>query len=318
MSHSDTDSEGFESADDNNEFEENKKAHKEESKNTSSKKTDEKPSVGKNPKDKVISPVEKPDAKAKDKDGQKIEEVKKEISVSNEKKPKESEKIANDFDDNWEWGDDDNDEEEDEKNEENINNINASLPKKKSDFENKPSDLKEHSTSNTNTAPPREIQNPKETESYSAGSGQASKNQWTPWSGMASFLTTATDSVASFTSHVSSVIESNIGIPDPSEIAEQQRQQQTAEKTSDNASIDSNASEKKIAQEREENLLSLGSLMSNVTQISNRVITGGLDTLEGIGKKTMNILQENDPGLMNKRKLLGLDNTKPVLSQVKI
>ena len=47
------------------------------------------------------------------------------------------------------------------------------------------------------------------------------------------------------------------------------------------------------------------------------MITGGLDTLEGIGKKTMTILQDGDPMLMNKRKLLGLDNNeRPVLSQI--
>lgn len=69
-------------------------------------------------------------------------------------------------------------------------------------------------------------------------------------------------------------------------------------------------------QPTEERLLNPGSFVSNVTSIGNRVIAGGLDTLEGIGKKTMTILQENDAGLISKRKLLGLDNEKPVLSQV--
>jgi len=43
------------------------------------------------------------------------------------------------------------------------------------------------------------------------------------------------------------------------------------------------------------------------------VLTGGLDTLETIGKKTMEVLQEGDPGLMKKRALF---SGKPVLSQV--
>lgn len=141
-----------------------------------------------------------------------------------------------------------------------------------------------------------------------------SSSSWTPWSGVVSLLSTASGGVASFTSHVSSVIESNIGIPDPAEIVQQQRaekQQKSMETPAFDAGDDARTDD-----EAKEKLISLGSLVSNVTQISNRVISGGLDTLEGIGKKTMTILQESDPGLMNKRKLLGLDNDKPVLSQV--
>lgn len=48
-----------------------------------------------------------------------------------------------------------------------------------------------------------------------------------------------------------------------------------------------------------------------------KVISGGLDTLETIGKKTMEVLQDGDPGLAKKRALLGLGTgDKPVLSQV--
>lgn len=140
---------------------------------------------------------------------------------------------------------------------------------------------------------------------------------WSPWSGMVSFISTASTGVASFTSHVSSVIESNIGIPDPEKFAQQQREEKTpndsmAIKECDESQVSAEAKQ----QQNEEKLLNLGNFVSNVTSISNRVISGGLDTLEGIGKKTMTILQENDAGLISKRKLLGLDNSKPVLSQV--
>lgn len=141
---------------------------------------------------------------------------------------------------------------------------------------------------------------------------------WSPWSGMVSLLSTASTNVASFTSHVSSVIESNIGIPDPEKFAQQQSHDQDKIETSSQTSSDD--SKTKTTETRqppsEETLLNLGSFVSNVTSISNRVIAGGLDTLEGIGKKTMTIIQENDAGLISKRKLLGLDNQKPVLSQV--
>ena len=61
-------------------------------------------------------------------------------------------------------------------------------------------------------------------------------------------------------------------------------------------------------------------LMSGVSSITrlvettgSKVLTGGLDTLETIGKKTMEVLQEGDPGLKNKRALF---SEKTVLSQV--
>lgn len=43
----------------------------------------------------------------------------------------------------------------------------------------------------------------------------------------------------------------------------------------------------------------LKNLVSGVTQISSKVITGGLDTLEGIGKKTIKIVQENKQFVMD-------------------
>lgn len=132
-------------------------------------------------------------------------------------------------------------------------------------------------------------------------------SSWAPWSGVASLISSASSGVASF-------IESNIGIPDPEELARKQRDEKSASPKDSNSEDPIVAARKQ--EENREKLLNLGSLVSNVTEISNRVISGGLDTLEGIGKKTMTILQENDPGLINKRKLLGMDNERPVLSQI--
>jgi hypothetical protein len=57
--------------------------------------------------------------------------------------------------------------------------------------------------------------------------------------------------------------------------------------------------------------------VSSITRLvettGNRVLTGGLDTLETIGKKTMEVLQEGDPGLKKKRALFA---DRIVLSQV--
>lgn len=45
-------------------------------------------------------------------------------------------------------------------------------------------------------------------------------------------------------------------------------------------------------------------------------MTGGLDTLEAIGKKTMEVLQEGDPGLKKKRAFFMNESEKPNLSQI--
>lgn len=65
-------------------------------------------------------------------------------------------------------------------------------------------------------------------------------------------------------------------------------------------------------------LSSLGSLVSGVSgaleTASSKVLLGGLDTLEVIGRKAMDVIQDGDPGLRKKRALLS--NRKTNLSQV--
>lgn len=288
MSHSDTESDGFESADDND--------------------FDGKPSV-KTPV-KAKSSVKQPEPVQKSaKESETIDKFKA-LDVSNDN--------DGDMDDSWGWGDDDDDEFEfksppvaskfvpEPKTPAQTNTeqqrpetgVGKSLPEPTSPANSSVHESKQETADNAN-----EIENQ-----------SSARSSWTPWSGVVSLLSTASGGVASFTSHVSSVIESNIGVPDPSEIVQQQRAEKQS-KPLDTASSDA-GNDARTDDEAKEKLTSLGSLVSNVTQISTRVISGGLDTLEGIGKKTMTILQENDPGLINKRKLLGLDNDKPVLSQV--
>ncbi|KAG4074190.1 hypothetical protein HA402_015493 [Bradysia odoriphaga] len=126
---------------------------------------------------------------------------------------------------------------------------------------------------------------------------------WTPWGGMVQLLSTAT-------SHVSQVIESGMGVPDPEEIARMQHEEKLKNRENSEQIVTSDT-------RKDEKSMLLGNLMSGVSQIGNRVISGGLDSLESIGKRTMTILQENDPGLLNKRKMLGMmDKDTPVLSQI--
>ncbi|XP_052869934.1 protein FAM114A2 [Anopheles cruzii] len=154
--------------------------------------------------------------------------------------------------------------------------------------------------------------------------GQTSDGQswtgWKPsWGGAAvSFLSSASKSVASITTNITQVIESGIGVPNPEELA--RRQAEAEAKLRADGYVPESEQETIGTTARKapsEDRFGFDQLVSGVTQISSKVITGGLDTLEGIGKKTMTILQENDPGLLNKRKLLGLQPTDGVvLSQV--
>ncbi|XP_058055522.1 protein FAM114A2 [Anopheles bellator] len=161
------------------------------------------------------------------------------------------------------------------------------------------------------------------TSSGGAAGGQTSDGQswtgWKPsWGGAAvSFLSSASKSVASITTNITQVIESGIGVPNPEELA--RRQAETEAKLRADGYVPESEQETSgtTARKPSEDRFGFDQLVSGVTQISSKVITGGLDTLEGIGKKTMTILQENDPGLLNKRKLLGLQPTDGVvLSQV--
>lgn len=60
----------------------------------------------------------------------------------------------------------------------------------------------------------------------------------------------------------------------------------------------------------------VSSITKLVESTGSKVMTGGLDTLEAIGKKTMEVLQDGDPGLKKKRAFFMNDPEKPNLSQI--
>lgn len=83
--------------------------------------------------------------------------------------------------------------------------------------------------------------------------------------------------------------------------------------------------ESKIQEQENQSYSSFGfgNLLSGVSSITklvestgSKVMTGGLDTLEAIGKKTMEVLQDGDPGLKKKRAFFMNDPDKPILSQI--
>lgn len=151
---------------------------------------------------------------------------------------------------------------------------------------------------------------------------------WGGW-GVTSLLSTATESVSTLTTHVSqglsTVLETGIGAPDPEELAwlekkEELKQNKEKKQNETNELSELQHEEEQKCEAESSGLFGFGHLMSGVSSITrlvettgSRVLTGGLDTLETIGKKTMEVLQEGDPGLKKKRALFA-DRT--VLSQV--
>ncbi|XP_067616170.1 protein FAM114A2 isoform X2 [Eurosta solidaginis] len=147
------------------------------------------------------------------------------------------------------------------------------------------------------------------------------------WGGLfsgvvSSVLTTASD----LSTTVSQGLNQVIGVPDPEELVRMQAAESAMTGKNVKRTTDVNKQEKEgpimhqqiqsVQQEPDGTPVFGLNIVSGVTSIGTKVLNTGLDTLEGIGKKTMHILQENDPLLMNKRKLLGLDADRPNLSEV--
>uniref|UniRef100_A0A8C4H2Y5 Family with sequence similarity 114 member A2 n=1 Tax=Dicentrarchus labrax TaxID=13489 RepID=A0A8C4H2Y5_DICLA len=134
---------------------------------------------------------------------------------------------------------------------------------------------------------------------------------WGSWG--KSILSTATATVATVGQGLTQVIEkaeTSLGIPSPTELSaqveEEQKGQGEASSETDKAAGDGPAA--------------VGSAMGMLTSFTNvvqstgkTVITGGLDALEFIGKKTMDVIAEGDPGF---KKTKGLMIRNSTLSQV--
>lgn len=138
-----------------------------------------------------------------------------------------------------------------------------------------------------------------------------------------SILSTAATSVSTFTNQVSQgigtvieTVESTLGAPSPEELAQHDAEKQMVEPNADNVAdtshdTSSDTEPEKTAQsdDKAENS-GVGGILSGVSAFTkaieatgSKVLSGGLDTLELIGKKTMDILTENDPGLRKKRSM---------------
>ncbi|XP_035218446.1 protein FAM114A2-like [Stegodyphus dumicola] len=139
-----------------------------------------------------------------------------------------------------------------------------------------------------------------------------SSSSWGFSSWGTSLLSTAASSVTTFTSQVSQgigtvleTVENTLGVPPPEELATAQNKQDTNDSPSETKvpqSAESSNSEKAEENEKSESRPSLLPSWTKVLEnTGSKVIMGGLDTLEMIGKKTFDILTEGDPGLRKKR-----------------
>jgi hypothetical protein len=129
-------------------------------------------------------------------------------------------------------------------------------------------------------------------------------SSWRSW-GAFSAISNASKQVASLTTSVvdnvsqslSTAMES-MSIPEPEEMAK------------------INANEKKIVKEESTENVTTPNNSENVFSLFTNVTKMGLDTLEGIGKKTINILHETDPSIKNKIKSMGGGSNEPNLSDI--
>ncbi|NXW61341.1 F1142 protein, partial [Eurystomus gularis] len=147
---------------------------------------------------------------------------------------------------------------------------------------------------------------------YSSGAVQTGWGYWGSWG--KSLLSTASATVATVGQGISNVIEkaeTTLGIPSPSEISSETTDATRGSENPGASSTDAvdDGSSFPIA-----GALGVLSTISTAVQSTGKsVISGGLDALEFIGKKTMDVIAEGDPGF---KKTKGLMNRTSTLSQV--
>lgn len=150
---------------------------------------------------------------------------------------------------------------------------------------------------------------------------QSTSGGW-GWGGWTSMLSQATASVTSGLSSVIETVETSLGVPDPQEMARKVKAEEKAvkhkqEEEERNTKVTGDDKDAEVKNGANESFLSSFGVsnLTNVVQTTGKeLVSGGLDALEFIGKKTMGVLAEGDPGLLEKRKTLA--GSGPSLSQI--
>uniref|UniRef100_A0A3Q1F9D3 Family with sequence similarity 114 member A2 n=1 Tax=Acanthochromis polyacanthus TaxID=80966 RepID=A0A3Q1F9D3_9TELE len=146
-----------------------------------------------------------------------------------------------------------------------------------------------------------------------------SQGGWGYWGSWGkSILSTATATVATVGQGLTQVMEkaeTSLGIPSPTELSAQVEEEEKEQESSPGGEggIEADKVELDGSSAMGSAMGMLSSLSSVVQSTGKTVITGGLDALEFIGKKTMDVIAEGDPGF---KKTKGLMNRNATLSQV--
>ncbi|KAL6098375.1 fam114a2 [Pungitius sinensis] len=138
-----------------------------------------------------------------------------------------------------------------------------------------------------------------------------SQGGWGYWGSWGkSILSTATATVATVGQGLTQAIEkaeTSLGIPSPTELSARAEEEQQKDHGGSSIRADRAAAEGSGAGGGAMGMLSsLGSVMQST---GKTVISGGLDALEFIGKKTMDVIAEGDPGFKKTKGLMGRNST---------
>nr|XP_015205317.1 PREDICTED: protein FAM114A2 [Lepisosteus oculatus]XP_015205318.1 PREDICTED: protein FAM114A2 [Lepisosteus oculatus]XP_015205319.1 PREDICTED: protein FAM114A2 [Lepisosteus oculatus] len=152
--------------------------------------------------------------------------------------------------------------------------------------------------------------------SQQASGAPAPQGAWGYWGSWGkSILSTATATVATVGQGISQVIEkaeSSLGIPNPTDLSTQIKEEERQEGSS--SSEHPGTSRESDSTSPIGGAIGMFSSLSSVVQSTGKtMISGGLDALEFIGKKTMDVIAEGDPGF---KKTKGLMSRTSTLSQV--
>ncbi|XP_058482515.1 protein FAM114A2 [Solea solea] len=159
----------------------------------------------------------------------------------------------------------------------------------------------------------KEVEEPSEGKQLPKSSSESAVSQagWGYWGSWGkSILSTATATVATVGQGLTQVIEkaeTSLGIPSPTDLSAQVEEEEKQQLSP----ADNGGSESDRAGGGAMGMFS--SLSSVVQSTGKTVISGGLDALEFIGKKTMDVIAEGDPGFKKTKGLMSRNNT---LSQV--
>lgn len=177
-----------------------------------------------------------------------------------------------------------------------------------SELENTDTESKDLTYSPANQSIERNTTDGRETGASDKSETATNQGSWGSWGGGwsgwgSSLLTSATATVSAVSGSVGKVIEnveSSLGVPKPGDLPKASDDESKAEAQGEVA--EQNSEEPTAATSPGGTVGSFFSYgASALTTVVGKTVSGGLDALEVIGKKTMDVIQEGDPGLRKTR-----------------